>query len=194
MQFDTVKTGFERALCGRAKLFDDAGNLFDIERAMRRCGHETVFGQRDAIERDHGRRNGIDPARHFNVTLTATVNQLHEDAATLCVNGVGDCFPAVHLTIVIETGRTQIGARDNRYANAFDDFEAAFRSALAVEIGHHRARNVTGLDCAQTRHRSKHDAMGEGISADLPGSEQVSHDLSLGNWCKLIELDCVPIR
>ena len=95
---------------------------------MRRGRHEAVLGQRHAFERHHRRRERSDAAGHLDVALTAAVNQLHEDAAALGMDGVGDRFPAFHLAVVIEAGGAQIGARGDRDADAFDDLQTAFEA------------------------------------------------------------------
>src|SRR6202000_2135012 len=94
----------------------------------------------------------------------------------LGVDRISDGLPASVLTVVEDARRAKIGACVRRDASGLDDFESAFRLQLAVEVGHHRARDVVRLDGAQAGHRSENDAMVEVIGTDLRGSEQLSHD------------------
>ncbi len=167
VKLDTIESRIERTLSRDAEFLDDAGDFLDVECTVGRSGHKAVLRQRHAFKRHDRRCNGIDATRHFYVALTPAVNELHEHVATLCVNGIHNRLPAFHLAVVIETGRAEIGACRYRDADALDDFEAAFRSALAVEVSHHRARNVAGLNGAQACHRCEHDAMRDGVRANF---------------------------
>ncbi|GJH11291.1 hypothetical protein CBA19CS11_20655 [Caballeronia novacaledonica] len=110
------------------------------------------------------------------MALTASVDELQDRAATLGMHSICNRLPARVLAIVIDACGAEIRARLRRNACGFDDYETAFGSTLAVKVGHHRARNVVGLNGAQARHRGKDDTMFEVECADFRRSEQLGHD------------------
>jgi hypothetical protein len=176
VQLDAIEAGVERPLGCDAELLDDARDLVNLERAMRRRRHEAVLGYGHPVEWDPGGGERGDAPGHFDMALAAAVDDPHEGEAALGVDSIGDRLPAFNLAVVIEARRPQVRTGGDGDADTFDDFEAALRGALAIEVGHHRARDVARLDGAHAGHRRQHDAMRQGIAADLGGREQFRHN------------------
>jgi hypothetical protein len=100
------------------------------------------------------------------MTLAAAMEDLQEDAAAFRVYRLGDCSPTDDVLGKINAGRAEVRAAGDRNCGGLCNQKAAGRSALSIEIRHHRQRRVKRVR-SEPRHWCKDDAMRQRIRPEL---------------------------
>ncbi len=172
---EEFRSGAQRALRARAKLFDDGGDLLQLQRAGRRELGFAMAGVGVALRGDRGRSDGrFAVGLEVYVRLAAHMPQLQHDASALGVDGVGHPMPALDLVVGIDARSAGVAVAPDRNRRRLGDDQPAFGRALGIVFHHQIARDVAGVR-AHSRQRRHDDAVREGIGADDGRREQSAH-------------------
>ena len=123
VQFNAVKTGFDRQSCGLGIFFDRGGDVFvghGARRAVRL--HALCVGVHLARAGDwHGTNDLRACGQVGSMRHTAGVHQLQRDLSALGVHRISHQFPAPHLIRVEQAGDSRIAQTIGRGRGALGD-------------------------------------------------------------------------
>ena len=84
---------------------------------------------------------------------------LGKDAAALRMNGIGYCFPAAPLLVVVDSGCAEPTLAIFADPGTFADDESC-RRALPIVLAHEIIGHMPGIVCSPARKGSHHDSVG----------------------------------
>src|SRR6266446_1402386 len=178
VKLNAVKTRGLSAFGGFAIILDNAGDVSDFKRAVRRrlqpAVRRRVFYRwiLPILRVDRRTDRGCAVGR-VHMRGTPGMPELGEHVPALPMNGVRDSLPSRNLLVRIQAGGTEPSPSCDRNRSPFRNDEPTFGGPLRIVLEHQVTRNTPRLNGPRACKRSHHHAVLQLHGSDLNWGEQL---------------------